>query len=168
MTAKRYFITGYGDVVDRVDRAIYPTIESMVKTMNDQDNEIMDLRAENTNLKDVVNDLKRMNTKGYVEHIENIVNWDFKGGMSEKRFKMKKLEYEDYFIDSQQEYVDEDEPDFEIDGEKTMSDSQILDLLNENEDLKQENQELKYDISILLKTHDEEKWLEEPPYGELW
>lgn len=57
--------------------------------------------------------------------------------MSEKRFKMKKLEYESYFIDSQQEYVDEDEPGFEINGEKIMSDSQILDLLNENEQLKQ-------------------------------
>ena len=57
--------------------------------------------------------------------------------MTEKRFKMKKLEYETYFIDSQQEYVDEDEPGFEINGEKTMSDSQILDLLNENEQLKQ-------------------------------
>lgn len=58
--------------------------------------------------------------------------------MTEKRFKMKKLEYESYFIDSQQEYVDEDEPKFKIDGEKTMSDSQILDLLNENEQLKEE------------------------------
>ena len=55
-----------------------------------------------------------------------------------KRFKMKKLEYESYFIDSQQEYVDEDEPNFKIDGEKTMSDSQILDLLNENEQLRKE------------------------------
>ena len=49
---------------------------------------------------------------------------------------MKKLEYEAYFIDSQQEYVDEDEPNFKIDGERTLSDSQILDLLNENEQLK--------------------------------
>lgn len=57
--------------------------------------------------------------------------------MTEKRFKMKKLEYESYFIDSQQEYVDEDEPNFKIGGERTMSDSQILDLLNENEKLKQ-------------------------------
>lgn len=56
--------------------------------------------------------------------------------MTEKRFKMKKLEYEVYFIDSQQEYVDKDEPNFKIDGEKTMSNSQILDLLNENERLK--------------------------------
>ena len=58
-----------------------------------------------------------------------------------KRFKMKKLEYESYFIDSQQEYVDEDEPNFKIDGEKTMSDSQILDLLNKNEQLKQSYKE---------------------------
>ena len=58
--------------------------------------------------------------------------------MTGKRFKMKKLEYEVYFIDSQQEYVDEDEPNFKIDGEKTLSDSQILDLLNENEQLKLE------------------------------
>ena len=55
-----------------------------------------------------------------------------------KRFKMKKLEFESYFIDSQQEYVDEDEPKLKIDGERTMSDSQILDLLNENEQLKDE------------------------------
>ena len=58
--------------------------------------------------------------------------------MTEKRFKMKKLEYESYFIDSQQEYVDKDEPKLKIDGERTMSDSQILDLLNENEQLKEE------------------------------
>ena len=63
--------------------------------------------------------------------------------MTEKRFKMKKLEYESYFIDSQQEYVDEDEPNFKIDGEKTMSDSQILDLLNENEQLKKELESFK-------------------------
>ena len=37
---ERYFITGYGDVVDREDRAIYLSIETMVKTMNDQDIEI--------------------------------------------------------------------------------------------------------------------------------
>lgn len=58
--------------------------------------------------------------------------------MTGKRFKMKKLEYEVYFIDSQQEYVDEYVPKFKIDGERTMSDSQILDLLNENEQLKLE------------------------------
>ena len=61
--------------------------------------------------------------------------------MTEKRFKMKKLEYDAYFIDSQQEYVDEYVPKFEIDGEKTMSDSQILDLLNENEQLKKQIEE---------------------------
>ena len=88
MTEKRYFITGYGDVVDRVDRAIYPTIESMVKTMNDQDNEIMNLRAKNTNLiiilKDVVHDLKQMNTYKYAEHLEKIANIKF---LSEKELK---------------------------------------------------------------------------------
>lgn len=66
--------------------------------------------------------------------------------MTEKRFKMKKLEYESYFIDSQQEYVDEDEPELKIGGEKTMSDSQILELLNENERLKSENENLKITI----------------------
>ncbi|MBR3140526.1 MAG: hypothetical protein IKF11_06645 [Methanobrevibacter sp.] len=64
--------------------------------------------------------------------------------MTEKRFKMKKLEYESYFIDSQQEYVDEDEPKFKIDDERTMSDSQILDLLNENEQLKKDATTLIY------------------------
>ena len=76
--------------------------------------------------------------------------------MTEKRFKMKKLEYDAYFIDSQQEYVDEYVPKFEIDGERTMSDSQILDLLNENEqlkvrlnDLNDENEWLKSEIQKL-------------------
>ena len=64
-----------------------------------------------------------------------------------KRFKMKKLEYESYFIDSQQEYVDEDEPNFKINGERTLSDSQILDLLNENEQLKSEIQAQKQIIA---------------------
>ena len=83
---------------------------------------------------------------------------DMKGGkedMTEKRFKMKKLEYEAYFIDSQQEYVDEDEPNFKIDGERTLSDSQILDLLNENEQLKKENKELKMDKDSLATGFDE-------------
>ena len=69
--------------------------------------------------------------------------------MTEKRFEMKKLEYESYFIDSQQEYVDEDEPNFKINGEKTMSDSQILDLLNENEQLKKEKEFWKSDACSL-------------------
>lgn len=72
--------------------------------------------------------------------------------MTEKRFKMKKLEYESYFIDSQQEYVDEDEPNLAIDGEKTMSDSQILELLNENEQLKQVIAE---DEKLISSTYDE-------------
>ena len=76
--------------------------------------------------------------------------------MTEKRFKMKKLEYESYFIDSQQEYVDEDEPNFKIDGEKTMSDSQILDLLNENEQLKQRiNSRLHFYRELYESTNDD-------------
>lgn len=82
--------------------------------------------------------------------------------MTEKRFKMKKLEYESYFIDSQQEYVDEDEPNFKIDGEKTLSDSQILDLLNENEQLKQSIKEIDEAEShlkqIILKRIDDYIW----------
>ena len=84
---------------------------------------------------------------------------------------MKKLEYESYFIDSQQEYVDEDEPNFKIDDEKTMSDSQILDLLNENEQLKSENKKLeqlnaKYlkDLIYFQETYKAEEVGSEYPY----
>lgn len=86
--------------------------------------------------------------------------------MTEKRFKMKKLEYESYFIDSQQEYIDKDEPNFKIDDERTMSDSQILDLLNENEELKQKikfiNEILNEDIGYIesfRKIEEVLKWL---------
>ena len=56
--------------------------------------------------------------------------------MTEKRYLLKWLEYEPYYIDTKQEYVDEAELRFELDGYKTMSDEQVVTLLNENEQLK--------------------------------
>ena len=71
--------------------------------------------------------------------------------MTEKRYIVKYLLYEcnngqiietdPYFIDTQEEYIDTDN--FTIEGYPTMSDEQILDLLNENEKLKIEINRLK-------------------------
>lgn len=65
--------------------------------------------------------------------------------MSKKRFKLiyneyqtsngKTIKAEPYFIDTKEEYVDEVY--FTIKGYPTMSDEQVVDLLNENEQLKQ-------------------------------
>ena len=71
--------------------------------------------------------------------------------MTKKRYLLKYSEFETsngkiievdpYFIDTKEEYVDED--DFTIDGYLTMSDEQVLNLLNENEQLKEENKHLR-------------------------
>lgn len=71
--------------------------------------------------------------------------------MTEKRYLLKKwLGYEPYYIDTKQEYVDEAELRFELDGYKTMSDEQVVTLLNENEQLKQVFRDIvsKLDIEI--------------------
>ena len=58
-------------------------IDVLLDLLNGIDADLLNCRAENTKLKlilkDVVNDLKRMNTRGFAEHIEKIVNLDFKG-----------------------------------------------------------------------------------------
>ena len=69
--------------------------------------------------------------------------------MTEKRYLLKWLEYETYYIDTKQEYVDEAELRFELDGYKTMSDEQVVSLLNENEQLKCKIELLKNEIDIL-------------------
>lgn len=66
-----------------------------------------------------------------------------------KRFLVKYLEYEAYYIDTKQEYVDEAELRFELDGYKTMSDEQVVSLLNENEQLKSTLIEKDKEISSL-------------------
>ena len=58
-------------------------IDVLVDLLNGMDTDLLNCRAKNTKLKlilkDVVNDLKRMNARGFAERIENIVNLDFKG-----------------------------------------------------------------------------------------
>lgn len=73
--------------------------------------------------------------------------------MTEKRYLLKYSEFETsngeiieadpYFIDTQEEYIDDD--DFTIDGYLTMSGKQILDLLNKNEQLKQQINDIRLD-----------------------
>lgn len=75
--------------------------------------------------------------------------------MTEKRFLLKYSEYETlngetiesepYFVDINEEYVDE-EYYFTIDGYPTMSDNQVVDLLNK---LSEENNELKQTIKTI-------------------
>ena len=67
---KRYFITGYGDVVDRVDRAVYLTIESIVKTMNEQHEQIQALKLE-LELNKPLFSRRELETKLKEQHEEN-------------------------------------------------------------------------------------------------
>lgn len=68
-------------VKDNLTGEIHSSNMVSVNVLNRLDNELLNCRAENTKLKlilkDVVNDLKRMNTRGFAEHIEKIVNLDF-------------------------------------------------------------------------------------------
>ena len=82
MTAKRFTYENH-KVKDNLTGEFHSSNMISVNELNRLDNELLNCRAENTKLKillkDIVNDLKRMNTKGYAEHIEKIVNLEFKG-----------------------------------------------------------------------------------------
>ena len=83
MTEKRFMVDDAGTLIDITTRNTYDYVSDVCPLLNEMDNELLNCRAENTKLKlllkDIVNDLKRMNTKGYGEHIEMLVNLDFKG-----------------------------------------------------------------------------------------
>lgn len=68
-----------------------------------------------------------------------------------KRFLVKYLEYEAYYVDTKKEYVDTDYY-LELDGYQTMSDEQVVECLNkffeENEQLKAQLQKGEYVCSI--------------------
>ena len=80
MTEKRFTYKNH-KVKDNLTGEVHSSNMVSVNVLNRLDNELLNCRAENTKLKlilkDVVNDLKRMNTRGVAEHIENIVNLDF-------------------------------------------------------------------------------------------
>lgn len=100
--------------------------------------------------------------------------------MTGKRFLVKYLEYEAYYVDTEKEYVDTDDY-LEIDEHPTMSDEQVVKCLNkffeENEQLKdalnqrteqcnkyyKENEQLKEEIKDLndILARYEEKELKE-------
>lgn len=71
--------------------------------------------------------------------------------MTGKRFLVKYLEYEAYYVDTEKEYVDTDYY-LEIDEYPTMSDEQVVECLNkffeEKEQLKEQNKELKQNNDI--------------------
>ena len=81
MIEKRFVLTENGYIYDTQDKAICHTIESVVKVLNDQHEENMNLRAKHTQLvilmKDVIDGLKRMDTRRFAEHIEKIGNVEF-------------------------------------------------------------------------------------------
>ena len=90
--------------------------------------------------------------------------------MTEKRFKLiyneyqtsngKTIKAEPYFIDTKEEYVDEVY--FTIKGYPTMSDEQVVDLLNEQEEeiqeLKQRNQRQYERLKELTELMYEKQW----------
>ena len=53
--------------------------------------------------------------------------------MSNERYKLEYLEYEAYYVDTKQEYIDEDEPDLKFDGLVTMTNKQVVDLSNKQD-----------------------------------
>ena len=79
--------------------------------------------------------------------------------MTEKRFKLiyneyqtsngKTIKAEPYFIDTKEEYVDEVY--FTIKGYPTMSDEQVVDLLNEQEERIKELEKEKYRLNSKVK-----------------
>ena len=81
-------------------------------------------------------------TVSILKYLLKIGDWS----MIEKRYFLKYSEYdcangetiqaEPYYVDKKGEFIDTDY--FTIDGYATMSDEQVLELLNENEQLKQE------------------------------
>ena len=95
MTGKRFKIADYpSDIEDTVTGKKYAMssynthMEIICDLLNELHEENMILRAKNTQfviiLKDVVNDLKRMDTYRYAEHLEKIANLHF---LSEKELE---------------------------------------------------------------------------------
>ena len=85
MTENKRFTYENHKVKDNLTGEVHSSNMVSVNELNRLDNKLLNCRAENTKLKillkDIVNDLKRMNTKGFAEHIEKIVNLDFKGDL---------------------------------------------------------------------------------------
>ena len=70
-------------VFDNLTGEVHSSNMVSVNVLNNLDDDLLNCRAENTKLKlilkDVVNDLKRYDSRRMAEHIEKITNLDFKG-----------------------------------------------------------------------------------------
>ena len=91
MATEKRFTVDYEMVYKEVmylDNGNVMTVSEVVDLLNAQHEENMNLRAKHTQmiiiLKDVVNDLKRMDTYRYAEHLEKIANLHF---LSEKELE---------------------------------------------------------------------------------
>ena len=82
--------------------------------------------------------------------------------MTEKRFVVEYLEYEPYYIDKEQEYIDTDEKELKFNDLITMSDKQVVECLNH---LHEENMCLKGEVAhyklILMSLEEEAKRITE-------
>jgi len=80
---ERFIIDDCGTLIDMQTRNTYDYVSDVCGLLNEQHEENMMLRGKHTRLiillKDIVNDLKRMDTKGYAEHVEKIGNIKFLG-----------------------------------------------------------------------------------------
>ena len=83
MTEKRFMLDDAGEVIDLHTHQFIEYGEEIVECLNNLHEENMMLRSKHTRLilllKDIVNDLKRMDTRGYAEHIEKSGNINFLG-----------------------------------------------------------------------------------------
>ena len=82
MTEKRFSYEKH-KVKDNLTGEYHSSNKVSGEVLNLLDNDLLNCRAENTKLKlilkDVVNDLKRYDSRRRAEHIEKIANLDFKG-----------------------------------------------------------------------------------------
>lgn len=78
---------------------------------------------------------------------------------SEKRFTVEYIEYEPYYIDKEQEYVDVDEAELKFNDLMTMSDKQVVKCLNklyeDNQDLLTKKEDAEYELLHLKEKYEE-------------
>lgn len=95
MTEKKRFVEDYSYLVNYDKYCILDKVQhkhlyldEVIDLLNELDEENMDLRAKHTQMilimKDVVKDLKRIDTYRYAEHLEKIANLHF---LSEKEYR---------------------------------------------------------------------------------
>lgn len=78
--------------------------------------------------------------------------------MSDERYKLEYLNDEAYYVDLEQIYTDEEEPNFKIDNYKTMSCEQVVEALNHYHEQNRYLGKTKYEIMKLIIEYDTNKY----------